>query len=161
MEMTVSSTAFKDYEPIPVVYTCDGENINPPLTVARIPGGAEALVVVMDDPDLPAQVRAQLGLSRFDHWALYNISIDHDTVEIESGTKIGEAGLNSGGTLGYTGPCPPAGVEPVTHRYFFRVYAIAGTLSFETAPAVAALEAHAKANALAVATLTGTYSRTE
>lgn len=159
--MAVSSTAFKDHEPIPVVYTCDGENINPPLTVSRIPNDAKTLVILMDDPDLPAQVRTQLGLSRFDHWALYNISVDHDTVEIEPGTKLGAAGLNSGGTLGYTGPCPPAGLEPFTHRYFFRVYAITGTLSFETAPSVATLEASAKAKARAVATLTGTYSRTE
>jgi Raf kinase inhibitor-like YbhB/YbcL family protein len=107
--LKIDSPAFDNEELIPSKYTCEGENINPTLTIRDIPEGAKSLVLIVEDPDAPN--------GTFDHWLLWNIPITH---EIEENTKVGTSGVNDFGKTGYGGPCPPSG----THRYFFRVYAL-------------------------------------
>jgi Raf kinase inhibitor-like YbhB/YbcL family protein len=107
--LKIDSPAFKNEEPIPSKYTCEGENISPPLTIHDIPQGAKSLALIVEDPDAPN--------GTFDHWLLWNIPVTH---ELEEKTNIGTSGINGFGKTGYGGPCPPSG----THRYFFRVYAL-------------------------------------
>jgi Raf kinase inhibitor-like YbhB/YbcL family protein len=107
--LTVSSPAFDHEGYIPKKYTCDGENISPPLNIQGVPKAAKSLVLIMDDPDAPSGV--------FDHWVVWNIS---PTEVIKENSLRGTSGKNSMGKSGYTGPCPPSG----THRYFFKVYAL-------------------------------------
>jgi Raf kinase inhibitor-like YbhB/YbcL family protein len=108
-ELTVKSTAFENHKSIPQKYSCDGEEVNPPLTVAGIPPETKSLALIVDDPDAPRGV--------FDHWVLWNILPD---AVIAENSVPGTQGLNSTGQHGYIGMCPPSG----THRYFFKVYAL-------------------------------------
>jgi len=91
--LTLTSPAFKHMERIPSRYTCDGENLSPPLNISGVPEGVESLVLLMDDPDIPDYVKKERGIEVFDHWVLYGI--DPETVEIGEGQAIGSQGLNS------------------------------------------------------------------
>lgn len=124
--MELTSPAFKHGEAIPRKYTCDGEDVSPPLAISGVPQGAKTLVLIMEDPDAP------IGL--FTHWILYEIPA---TVrEIPEGVPkrpevagLGLQGVNDFGRIGYGGPCPPRGHGP--HRYFFRLYALSASLGLK------------------------------
>ena len=108
-ELTVKSPAFENNKLIPSKYTCDGEEVSPPLTVEGIPEKTKSLALIMEDPDAPA------GL--FIHWLVWNIP---PTNEIQENSVPGTEGLNTNKKNSYHGPCPPGG----THRYYFKVYAL-------------------------------------
>ncbi|RMD87665.1 MAG: YbhB/YbcL family Raf kinase inhibitor-like protein, partial [Candidatus Dadabacteria bacterium] len=133
--MEIKSKAFKDGEYIPRKYTCQGEDISPPLEVSDIPEGTLSLALIMDDPDAPMGVWV--------HWILWNISPD-DSLNIEENTlPTGSIeGINSWGKRGYGGPCPPSG----THRYMFKIYALDTTLNLSPhsrkEDLIAAMEGH-------------------
>ncbi len=114
--MKIISSAFENGGIIPAKYTCNGENINPPLEFVDVPKEAVSLVLTMDDPDVPAQVRED---RMWDHWIKFNIP---STVrKIEEGVEpAGVAGVGTSGNLKYHGPCPP----DTKHRYFFKLYAL-------------------------------------
>jgi Raf kinase inhibitor-like YbhB/YbcL family protein len=108
-QLAISSPAFKNNKLIPSKYTCDGANINPPLTITNIPETTKTLALIMEDPDAPS------GL--WIHWVAWNIP---PTPSIKENSKPGTEGLNTNREHAYHGPCPPSG----THRYFFKVYAL-------------------------------------
>ncbi len=153
MSLSLTSPAFEEGGLIPSRYTCDGENISPGLTIENVPTGTKSLVLVMDDPDIPDTVKQARGIEKFDHWAVYNIPAD--TSEIAEGATVGELGLNSRGDLSYVGSCPP----DREHRYFFRLYALSGMLTFAEAPSLDELELAAQGILLEKATLMGRYKR--
>jgi Raf kinase inhibitor-like YbhB/YbcL family protein len=101
---------------IPKQYTCDGENISPPLSWEGIPDGAKSIALICDDPDAPR--------GTWVHWVLYNLSPGTKSLpeKVPAGKAAGGGvqGSNDFGDAGYGGPCPPGG----THRYFFRLYAL-------------------------------------
>lgn len=143
--MNLISDVFENESTIPTKYTCDGDDVSPPLGLSDIPAGAESLALVVEDPDAPA--------GTWDHWVAYDIPVMN---EIPEGVdSLGTPGQNSWGRPGYGGPCPPSG----THRYVFTVYALDARLDIESGadkPAVLkALDGHV----LATATLMGRYSR--
>ncbi len=114
--MKLTSTAFDHEGRIPPKYTCDGENVNPQLSIAEVPEAAKSLVLIMDDPDVPKNIRED---GMWDHWVVFNIP--PDTREIpENQEPSGTAGLGTNGDTGYFGPCPP----DREHRYFFKLYAL-------------------------------------
>jgi Raf kinase inhibitor-like YbhB/YbcL family protein len=141
--MRVKSSAFRNGDPIPEIYTCDDDDISPPLKIINLPSAAETLAIIVEDPDAPGGI--------WDHWVVYDIEA---RAKIPEDTNLGTDGRNSWGDLGYGGPCPPSG----THRYFFDVYALDTTL--DLAPGATkqqvlnAMEGHI----LAEATLMGRYS---
>lgn len=51
--MVVTSTAFNEGGMIPKQYTCDGEDISPPLTWSNVPDETKSLALICDDPDAP------------------------------------------------------------------------------------------------------------
>ena len=157
MALTLTSPAFVQNEMIPLRYTCDGENSIPPLDIGGVPEGADSLVLVMDDPDIPMEVKDMRGIEKFDHWVVYNVS--PETKRIEAGTEFAGVGLNSAGKVGYTGPCPPPEYEPPEHRYVFRLYAIKGQLEFTQTPTLDEVEQAAQAVAIEKAELMGRYRR--
>lgn len=121
--MKIISTAFSDHQPIPQQFTCDGNGVNPKVTFENIPAGAKSLVLLMDDPDVPKNLKPD-GV--FDHWIVYNM--DPSVREIPENSKPpGTEGLNSTGKPGYTPPCPP----DREHRYFFKLYALDSNLQFD------------------------------
>lgn len=122
--MKITSSAFENEETIPVRYTCEGENISPPLSWSGVPDGTKVLALVMDDPDAGGT---------FPHWVVYNLPASPPS--LEEGASLSDRlseglreGLNGFGEQGYGGPCPPRGVGE--HRYFFRLYALDQELNF-------------------------------
>lgn len=113
--INVSSQEFGTGEKIPFKYTCDGEDVNPPLVLDRVPSDAKSLVLIVDD-------RTSVSQS-FNHWIVFNI--DPSTTNIEE-NKIPNAllGTNDFKELKYKGPCPEIGV----HKYYFKILALDITL---------------------------------
>ena len=143
--LLVKSIAFEDNKLIPVKYTCDGANVNPPLTVEGIPEETKTLVLIIDDPDAP--------MGTFDHWIVWNIP--PTTRKIEENTVIGTEGMSSYRKHAYGGPCPPYG----THRYFFKVYALDTQLDLKLNSTKRDVEKAMKGHILAEGELVGLYSR--
>lgn len=143
--MELTSSAFDESETIPSVYTCDGEDVSPPLMISGIPGEAESLVLIMDDPDAPR--------GTWDHWVAYDIPV---TGEIPArAEQLGTGGTNSWGRTGYGGPCPPGGV----HRYSFRVYALDSRLDLVAGATKDEVMAAADGHVVGEAELMGRYGR--
>jgi Raf kinase inhibitor-like YbhB/YbcL family protein len=158
MEFTLTSPAFLSGELIPPQYTCDGDNVSPPLIIEGVPEEADSLVLLVTDPDIPTEVKEARGILQFDHWVVFDIpSI---TTDIESGAVPGKLGLNSAGETAYVGPCPPTQFEPTVHRYFFRLYAIKGSLEFDGTPSYEEVKVAAEVAAVGQAELMGRYERT-
>jgi Raf kinase inhibitor-like YbhB/YbcL family protein len=114
--MRLSSSAFKDGENIPSRFTCDGENISPALTFEDVPDSALSLVLIMEDPDVPKNLRPD---GMWDHWVVFNVPPETPSFE-EGVDPPGIVGLSTRNVNSYGGPCPPDG----EHRYFFYLYAI-------------------------------------
>jgi Raf kinase inhibitor-like YbhB/YbcL family protein len=110
--MKITSPAFEDSQMIPSLYTCDEDNINPPLEISDVPEDAKSLALIMDDPDAPKE--------NFTHWLMWNIPPDTKRIEENDWMDGAEQGMNDGGEIGYMGPCPPSGV----HHYHFKLYAL-------------------------------------
>ncbi len=151
--LTLTSPVFTDGGKIPSKYTCDAENINPELHIGNVPEGTRSLVLVMDDPDIPESVKKERGVDVIDHWVLYNI--DPKTTVIPEGSAPGTQGLNTRGETAYRGPCPP----DREHRYFFRLYALSGTLNFIKTPTLKEVEDAAQGTILEQTTFMGRYER--
>jgi len=114
--MKLTSSAFQHNGKIPPKYTCQGEELNPPLQLTDVPVEAKSLVLILDDPDVPEQIRKD---RMWVHWVVYDI--EPTTVAIEEGTEpFGTLGKNTGGENRYMGPCPP----DREHRYYFKIYAL-------------------------------------
>lgn len=128
----LTSPAFESGALIPSKYTCDGEQISPPLRFEGVPGGTQSLVLIMDDPDIPQAVKDDHGIEVFDHWVVFNIP--PETTDVPEGEAFGTLGMNGAGSPAYVGPCPPPQFEPREHRYIFTLYALKGLLSFSTVP---------------------------
>jgi Raf kinase inhibitor-like YbhB/YbcL family protein len=116
--MELTSKAFDAGQEIPARYTCDGEDISPPLKWRNVPREVESLALVLDDPDSPS--------GRWSHWVVYDIppevrELDEDVPPEGRLPWGGSQGRNDFGELGYGGPCPGGGE---THRYYFRLYAL-------------------------------------
>lgn len=146
-DMKIESPAFGENEKIPSKYTCDGDDINPPLNIKGIPGDAESIVLIVDDPDAPGKAWV--------HWTVWNI--DPEVTEIPENSVPDGAieGVTDFGTPRYGGPCPPSG----THRYFFRVYALNTTIELDNSATVKDIEEAIKDSILDSAELIGLYER--
>lgn len=145
LKLTVKSSAFEHNQLIPAKYTCDGDEVNPPLTVTDVPLGTKTLALIVDDPDAVG--------SMFDHWIVWNIP---PTGKIEERSIPGTEGLNSDRQGSYIGMCPPWG----THRYFFKVYALDIELSLNpNAAGKKELEKAMQGHTLAKGELIGLYNR--
>jgi Raf kinase inhibitor-like YbhB/YbcL family protein len=142
--LTVKSPAFEHNKPIPKKYGCNGDNINPPLTIEGTPKETKALALTVDDPDAPK--------GTFDHWVVWNIP--PQTTKIQENTAPGTEGLNGTRQNGYTGPCPSSG----THRYFFKVYALDTQLGLNPNSTKKELEAAIEGHVLAKGELIGLFS---
>jgi Raf kinase inhibitor-like YbhB/YbcL family protein len=156
MPLTVLSPAFSDHGPVPAVYSCDGENVAPPLGWSGAPPHTAAFALIVDDPDAPDPAAPK---RTFVHWVLYDIPAA--VPEIAEGATAGtlpdgaREGRNDEGSLGYTGPCPPVG----RHRYFFKLYALDAPLGDLGEPTKAELERAMEGHVLERAQLVGTYGR--
>jgi Raf kinase inhibitor-like YbhB/YbcL family protein len=118
--MIIKSSAFTEDGMIPSKYTCDEQDISPPLEWKDVPAGTKSFALICDDPDAPGGIWV--------HWVVYGIpsnvfQLEEDIKPDQKDTML--QGSNSWSRTGYGGPCPPKG----THRYFFKLYALNETLS--------------------------------
>lgn len=144
--MQITSGAFAHEAPIPRRFSCDGDDISPPLAFTGVPDGTQTLVLIMDDPDAPS--------GTWDHWVEFDIPASTANVPEAAGV-LGRAGSNSWGRTGYGGPCPPGG----THRYVFKLYALDAALNLDEGSTKQAVEAAMAGHVLASAELIGLYTR--
>lgn len=149
--MKLISSAFQAGGKIPSKYTCDGEDISPPLTISEVPDGAKSLVLIMDDPDVPKHLRAD---GMWDHWVVFNIPASTTTIG-EGKQPEGVAGNGTEGKLVYRGPAPP----DREHRYFFKLYALDALLTLKEGATKQEVEGAMKGHVLADAELMGRYER--
>ena len=121
--MQLTSPAFANNNTIPKEYTCDGQNISPPLSFENVPSNTRSLVLIMDDHDVPKNL-VPSGI--FDHWVVFNIP-SRTKGAAANEILTGIYGSNSSGKPEYTGPCPP----DKEHRYIFTLYALDSILSLQ------------------------------
>ncbi len=153
MVLSLSSTAFKGGERIPVKYTCEGQDVSPPLTWSEPPQGTQSLTLIVDDPDAPG--------GAFTHWVLFNIPPDSgelpEAVPTQAQLSSGALqGKNDFGKIGYGGPCPPPGR---LHRYCFTLYALDRVLDLKAGVSKKQVLDAMQGHILAQEQLIGTYQR--
>lgn len=143
--MHLTSSVFEDKSNIPSKYTCDGENISPPLEWDDVPEDTKSFVLIVDDPDAP--------MGTWVHWVVFHIP--GASRELPENASVTRQGTTSFGNSAYGGPCPPSGV----HRYYFKLYALDTDLDLPSSitkdRVLDAMEGHV----LAEAELMGRYER--
>jgi Raf kinase inhibitor-like YbhB/YbcL family protein len=142
----LTSSAFAEGGPIPVKYSCKGENVSPPLIVRDVPAEAISLALIMHDPDAP--------VGDFLHWTIWNLKTDLPFLSENEVPDGSLQGVNGAGQIGYAGPCPPSG----THHYIFDLYALDALLNLPNGANRQAVEAAVTEHQLAKATLMATFS---
>jgi len=152
MKIKIASTTFGEGEMIPKKYTCDGEDISPPLAFNDVPESAKTLALVCDDPDAP--------MGTWVHWVVFNLpgeirGITEATKSDDIEKLGGKQGINSFRKNDYGGPCPPSG----THRYYFKVYALDTKLELSSTATKEELLKAMKGHILREGQLMGRYSR--
>lgn len=149
--LAISSPAFAAGAPIPQTYTCDGQNISPPLQWQGVPAGARSLALIVDDPDAPS--------GTFTHWLAWNIAPD-TTQLAENFSATAPASVGQGTSdfrqPGYGGPCPPPGAA---HHYHFTLYALDTALDLAAGAGKQQLLDAMQGHIVAQAELVGTYQR--
>lgn len=147
MALQLTSSAFNESGSIPSQYTCDGDNISPPLSWQGVPEGTKSLALIVDDPDAPSKTWV--------HWVVYNIpETVHEALEGQSPKKSLQ-GTNDFHDMGYGGPCPPSG----SHRYFFKLYALGSTLTLAPGATKQQVEQAMEGHILEKTALIGVYER--
>jgi len=142
--LKISSEVFSNNGMIPSKYTCEGENINPPIIISNLPMQSKTLVLIVEDPD------ASKGT--FVHWLVWNIP---PTNKIRENTVPGEEGKNDFKKHNYMGPCPPSG----THHYSFKIYSLDNFLHLEPTATRAELEAAMSKYVIGFGELIGMYKK--
>ncbi|MCH9628083.1 MAG: hypothetical protein S4CHLAM2_17350 [Chlamydiales bacterium] len=149
--MQLTSPVFSQGESIPRKYTCQGVDISPPLALLDVPESAKTLALIMDDPDVPHQLRPD---GMWVHWVAFNID-PHTTEILEGVPTLGIFGKNTGGQNRYMGPCPP----DREHRYFIKVYAVDQELDLAEGATKDELLAAMEGHIVAEAHLMGLYEQ--
>jgi Raf kinase inhibitor-like YbhB/YbcL family protein len=156
MALRITSPAYADGAAMPAKYTCEGDDISPPLQWSGVPGGTQSLVLIIDDPDAPDPKAPR---RTYVHWVLYDLPADSSGLPedanskgLPAGTKVG---INDWKRADYGGPCPPIG----RHRYFHKLYALDTKLTALSQPTKADIEAAMAGHVLEKAELVGTYQK--
>jgi Raf kinase inhibitor-like YbhB/YbcL family protein len=146
--MTITSSAFANNATIPSKYTCDGDNVNPPLTFSGVPKEAKSLVLLVEDPDAPG--------GTYHHWSVYNIPPTTSGIA-ENSKPAGSEGITDFGTAQYGGPCPPNG----SHHYHFKLYALDTMLELSSKATFNEIQNAMTNHAISSSELIGLYSRSK
>jgi hypothetical protein len=156
MSLVLHSSEFDHGGAIPRRFTCEGDDVSPPLSWSDVPLGTRTLALIVDDPDAPDPAHPRLT---WVHWVLYDIP--PGAAVLPAGVKPSalppgtREGVNDWGRTGYGGPCPPIG----RHRYYFKLYALDAPLGDLHRPTKAQLEQAMQGHVLAHTELMGTYQK--
>ncbi len=147
-KLKLTSDAFQNGQPIPLQYTCDGEDQTPALSWGEPPQGTKSFALVIDDPDAPS--------GTFRHWGVFDIPASARS--IGGNQRVGTEVANDFGKPGYGGPCPPKGHGP--HHYHFKLFALeVDRLGLSPDAKIVDIENAARQHAIGQAELVGTYER--
>lgn len=146
-DLIITSPTFAHSTAIPARYTCDGQNVSPPLNIEAVPAGVKSLALIVDDPDAP--------VGTWVHWVIWNLPPQTREIAESSLPSGAVQGLNGWQRNDYGGPCPPSG----THRYFFKLYALDTMLNLPLSTGKTALERAMQGHIIAQGQLMGTYRR--
>lgn len=150
--MEIKSSVFQNEGMIPSKYTCDGEDVSPPLSWSGIPEGTKSLALISDDPDAP--------MGTWVHWVMYNIPPGVTLLKegIPTDKKLSDGtlqGITDFKRVGYGGPCPPSG----THRYYFKLYALNKKINLDAGASKKQLLDAIKDSIIAECQVMGKYQR--
>ncbi len=145
-DLQLTCVSFPNYGDIPKKYTCEGEDINPPLTWENVPKNAKSLALTVSDPDAPE--------GTWSHWVVYNISANR--TRIIRNSNPGTEGLNDFGKYAYGGPCP---VDERPHHYIFRLYALDSFLIINEGPTLSEVEKAIQKHIIAQTEVIGIYQK--
>jgi Raf kinase inhibitor-like YbhB/YbcL family protein len=156
MTLKITSSAFQPNGSIPSLYTCEGQDVSPPLAWSGAPTNTKSFALIVDDPDAPDPAKPQRV---YVHWVVYNLPVTATALP-ENASKKGlpkgaVKGKNDWGKAEYGGPCPPIG----RHRYFFKLYALDAELTGLSSPTKADLERAMKGHVVDSGELIGTYQK--
>jgi len=131
------------------VYTrCGGENVSPALAWSGVPANTKSLALSVIDPDArPAG---------WTHWLI--VDFPASTSSLDKGAALppgARAMKNDFGEAKYDGPCPPKGSG--VHHYHFTLWALRASPALAEGAKPKAITAALEKQAIAKATLTGTY----
>lgn len=152
MDIQLTSSVFENEGMIPSKYSCDGDDISPPLSWSSMPEGTQTVALIADDPDAP--------MGTFVHWVLFNLpaNVQELPEDVPSDKKLDNGalqGTNDFKKIGYGGPCPPGG----THRYYFKIYALDTELDLKAGATKKDLLNAMEGHILAQGQLMGKYQR--
>lgn len=148
LNLEIKSPAFQNGQFISKKYSCEGEDLSPPLIFENIPQNTKSLALIVDDPDAP--------MGNWDHWIVFNISPQIREIKEGETPEGSVSGINDFGKLEYGGPCPPPG-KP--HRYFFKLYALDIVLDLKQGVRKNLLGKAMEGHILGQAQLIGLYKR--
>jgi Raf kinase inhibitor-like YbhB/YbcL family protein len=143
----ITSSAFEHGDYIPTRYTCDGEDISPPLQIGGLPQEAKSLALIVEDPDAP--------VGTWVHWAVWNLPPDLQELSPGKIPPQASEGVNDFDRAGYGGPCPPSGV----HRYYFNIFALDTVLNLAKGSRRKELDRAMKGHIIGYGSLMGRYQR--
>jgi len=149
--MKLTSSAFSEGGTIPSLYTCEGDNINPPFEITGVPAHAKSLVLISDDPDVPKTLRPD---GMYDHWVVFNMPPNTRKIG-ERFAPPGVQGRSTNGKNQYVGPCPP----DREHRYFFKLYALDKMLELSSGATKKEVEQAMDGHIIAQCQLMGRYEK--
>jgi Raf kinase inhibitor-like YbhB/YbcL family protein len=156
MTMRITSPAFDNQKSIPSRFTCEGDDVSPPLSWTGVPERAQTLALIVEDPDAPDPAAPK---RIFTHWLIYNLPPDSaglpEQVGLEQLPNGARAGRNDFERREWGGPCPPIG----EHRYFFKLYALDAPLPTARELDRAALYDAIEGHAVEYAEWMGTYQK--
>jgi Raf kinase inhibitor-like YbhB/YbcL family protein len=152
-KMTLRSPAFQSGADIPRKYTCDADDVSPPLHWQNTPAGTQAYALIAEDPDAPGGIWV--------HWVAYDLpaktaALTEALPKTETLANGAKQGVNDFRKVGYGGPCPPPGPA---HRYYFKLYALDIATALRPRASKAQLLEAIKGHVLGEADLMGRYKR--
>lgn len=153
--MKLESSAFSNHGCMAAKYTCEGDDLSPPLSWSGVPEGTQSLALILEDPDAPDPAAPKRV---YVHWVVYNIPASVTSLPEGAADDLPrgvQTGKNDWGKTSYGGPCPPIG----RHRYFHKLYALGTTLDLQGPPTKADLEQAMQGHVLAQTELIGTYQK--
>nr|WP_300310906.1 YbhB/YbcL family Raf kinase inhibitor-like protein [Halomonas sp.] len=150
--LRVSSPDFADDAPLSARHSQEADDLSPALSWREVPDGTRGIAVICHDPDAPVVNNGGYG---YVHWVLYNLPAS--VTELEEGSKLGTAGVNDGGSLGYCGPMPPQGHG--LHRYYFWVLALDTETDYPEGLTLADFLGKVEPHVLGMNRIIGTYRR--
>jgi Raf kinase inhibitor-like YbhB/YbcL family protein len=121
-QFVLKSPAYTNHRRVPMIYTCDSQNMQPPeLDWENPPAGTKSFALIYYTPDAP------WGTVYL--WDVFNIPAD--TKKIPEGGTLPETtivGMNSRDENIYRGPCP---TDSNLHHYIYDLYALDTTLDLD------------------------------